>query len=277
MNFKYIVFRGELTIAEHNNGTSTLVGQANSAGAMAVGAVLYSNTPAFGVNPPTIASFSSIGGTPVNGVVRSKPEFTAPNGVNTSVNLGGPNIDGDGSPNFFGTSAAAPHAAAVAALLINGKNKFYNEVLTPAQVRSILTSTALDMSTPGFDFISGAGFLRADEAMATFAAPTPVITSLDIPSGTTPGTTPFIVTVEGGFLNPQSVVIVRGVEVPTVILNNNQAQADIPAFTGNPPIQIYTPPITPNGNDGGYSDSLFFFAPVKKAIRVVADLSLIHI
>ncbi|MBK9026184.1 MAG: S8 family serine peptidase [Saprospiraceae bacterium] len=106
-----------------------------------------------------------------------KPEFTAPNGVNTSMNLVVQTLMAM-VLNFFGTSAAAPHAAAVAALLINGKNKFYNEVLTPAQVRSILTSTALDMSTPGFDFISGAGFSRADEAMATFAAPTPVITSL---------------------------------------------------------------------------------------------------
>ena len=66
VNFKYVVFRGELNIAEHQQGNSTIVGQANAAGAMAVGAVLYTNSPAFG-NPPTIASFSSIGGALVNG------------------------------------------------------------------------------------------------------------------------------------------------------------------------------------------------------------------
>ena len=40
VNLKYIVFRGELVIDEHNSGTSTIVGQANAAGANAVGAVL---------------------------------------------------------------------------------------------------------------------------------------------------------------------------------------------------------------------------------------------
>ena len=99
VRFKYIVFRGELTINEHSSMTSTLVGQANAAGAMAVGAVLYTNTPAFGVSPATIASFSSGGGTTVENVIRQKPNFVGPNGVNTSVNFNHLNIDGDLLPN----------------------------------------------------------------------------------------------------------------------------------------------------------------------------------
>ncbi|MBL0095098.1 MAG: hypothetical protein IPP46_00450 [Bacteroidetes bacterium] len=59
VKIKYIVFRGDATINEHNQGTSTIVGQANATGAISVGAVLYSNTPVYGVNPPTVASFSS--------------------------------------------------------------------------------------------------------------------------------------------------------------------------------------------------------------------------
>ncbi|MBK9673486.1 MAG: hypothetical protein IPO70_14950, partial [Bacteroidetes bacterium] len=52
-----------------------------------------------------------------------KPDFCAPNGVNTTVNMGGVIIDADAFPNFFGTSCAAPHGAAVAALLIEAKLK----------------------------------------------------------------------------------------------------------------------------------------------------------
>ncbi len=50
----------------NTQGTGTVLGQANSSGAISVGAALYLNTPAYGVNPPTIASFSSRGGTLVN-------------------------------------------------------------------------------------------------------------------------------------------------------------------------------------------------------------------
>ena len=123
LQVKYVVFRGDLAILEYNTGTSTIVGQANALGAITVGAVLYSNTPYYGVNPPTIASFSSAGGTPVNGIVRSKPDVTAPNGVNTTVPLSTFDLDGDGNFEFYGTSAAAPHAAAVAALLTEAKKK----------------------------------------------------------------------------------------------------------------------------------------------------------
>ena len=89
VNFKYIVFRGDLTINNFNTGNSTLVGQANAAGAMAVGAVRYNTAPAFTGNKTYIAEpFSSLGGTPVNGVVRNKPDFMAPDGVSTTVNFG---------------------------------------------------------------------------------------------------------------------------------------------------------------------------------------------
>jgi subtilisin family serine protease len=147
-----------------NVGNSTIVGQANAEGAIAVGAVLYSNTPEFGVDPPTIASFSSRGGTLIDGVDRQKPEITAPNGVNTTVDLGGFNLEGDLFPNFFGTSAAAPHAAGVAALLFEAKSKFYNNTISPVEIREILTTTALDMNGPGYDPASGFGFIQADAA-----------------------------------------------------------------------------------------------------------------
>jgi Subtilase family/MBG domain (YGX type)/Secretion system C-terminal sorting domain len=272
VNFKYVVFRGELTINEYNSGTSTIVGQANAAGAIAVGAVLYTNTPPFGVNPPTIASFSSTGGTPVNGVTRQKPEIIAPNGINTTVGLGGPNIDGDLFPNFFGTSAAAPHAAGAAALLIEAKDKFYNAVMLPSELRTILLSTALNMDTPGFDFRTGFGLLRADTALSLLAAPVPIINSLQ-PADTsiTPGDTTFTLRLFGEFLTASSVIYFRGLPLPTVVISSTELNATIPAFTGNPPVQVYNPPFSTTNSDGGFSDSAFFFSPIKKNIIVTAD------
>src|SRR5688572_731704 len=118
VNFKLIVFRGDkLLFNEYNpSGSSTIVGQANAKGAMTVGAVLYSNTAAFGYKRPadadafTVASFSSIGGKLIRGEDRRKPDFVAPNGGNTTVELGRLNVDldlpagKDDFYNFFGTS-----------------------------------------------------------------------------------------------------------------------------------------------------------------------------
>ncbi len=86
--------------------------------------------------------FSSTGG-----AIRQKPDFAAADGVSTTV---------PGFSTFFGTSAAAAHAAGIAALLLS-----YNHALTPAQVRSALTSTALDIGPPGTDRNSGAGIVMA--------------------------------------------------------------------------------------------------------------------
>src|SRR4029078_11133386 len=125
VKFKYIIMRRAATIREYNTaGNSTIVGQANAMGALAVGAARYTQTPAYAFPPPTIEGFSSRGGTPVNGVLRNKPDFTAPDGGNTTVDMGSPlNLEPGESPvypNFFGTSAAAPHAGGVVALLISG-------------------------------------------------------------------------------------------------------------------------------------------------------------
>ena len=93
------------------------------------------------------------------GVVRQSPILTAVDGGNTSF-FGSDDSDPDTFPNFYGTSAAAPDAAAVAALMLQR-----NSTLTPAQIRTILSSTAVDMNAPGTDRESGAGLIDAFGAL----------------------------------------------------------------------------------------------------------------
>jgi subtilisin family serine protease len=70
---------------------------------------------------------------------RKKPDIAAPDGADTTFFYPGSNWDASGYPNFFGTSAAAPHAAGVAALMLG---KYGPGSLTPAQIKSYLISSA---------------------------------------------------------------------------------------------------------------------------------------
>lgn len=155
-------------VYEYVNGAgerSTIYGQPNAKGAIAVGAVQVRKTPLFGVNPPVLDEFSTRGGTPIlfdtagnrlsTPEIRQKPEIVGPNGVETTFEpLSGFNP-------FFGTSAAAPHVAAVAALLLQragGPNR-----LSPAQLLQIMQRTAIPLDPAG-NFRSGAGLVQADAA-----------------------------------------------------------------------------------------------------------------
>lgn len=60
-----------------------------------------------------------------------------------------------------GTSAAAPHVAAIAALLVAS-----GRATTPSQIRHALVSSALDLGPPGHDPFYGAGLVQASGALA---------------------------------------------------------------------------------------------------------------
>ncbi|MBP9081123.1 MAG: S8 family serine peptidase [Flavobacteriales bacterium] len=270
---KYIVYRGLLEINEYNGLTaSTLVGQANAAGAIAVGAVLYANTPEYSGITPTVASFSSRGGTSVNGLDRSKPDICAPNGVNTSVELGGVDYDGDGVPNFFGTSAAAPHAAGVAALLLQARTKYYGDVLAPGDLRALLRNTALDMGTPGHDVATGAGFILADSALMGLANPAAYLHGIQYDTTLTPGVDTLQLTIFGEYLGDSSTVWLDGVPLTNgVTLHGDTALVTIvDPFVGlYPEIQVYNPPMEgTNGLDGGLSNPLYFTTKPTILVRV---------
>lgn len=273
--FKYIIFRGDATIEGHP-GSSTIVGQANAEGAITVGAMLYANVNNQVLDYPSVASFSSRGGTTVNGTTRQKPDVTGPNGVNTTVTLSNNpifNIEPDEFPNFFGTSASAPHAAGVAALLIEGKKKFDLQTnVTPAEVKTLLQTSALDLHEPGFDFKSGDGAIQADSAMLTMANARPVITALITPPGLQPtNTADFTLRVTGQYLNTTTKIYVRGAEVPTNFVNSGEVTATVSGpISDDPPIQLYNPPKSPSGLDGGLSEALFLFSS-RKAVVVKAE------
>ena len=93
--------------------------------------------------PITPGNFSSSGGT-----VRLKPDIAAADRVSCAT---------PGSDPFTGTSAAAPHAAAIAALM-----KEYDPSLSPALARQVFAQTALDIEAPGFDRDSGHGIIMAE-------------------------------------------------------------------------------------------------------------------
>ena len=93
------------------------------------------------------------------GVVRQKPDITAADGVATTLPAN------SGLNPFFGTSAAAPHAGAIAALL-----KSANPSQTAAQIRTALTSTAIDIETAGVYRTTGVGIVMAFQSLAAIGA-----------------------------------------------------------------------------------------------------------
>ena len=169
-------------------------------------------TPAIDLSPCAPAclnDFSSAGNVPIYfdrfgnrlGVAENRvnPSVTGPDGGNTSFFFSDSSYDDDDGnginspfstfisgldepgneyPNFFGTSASAPHVAAVAALMLQKK-----PALTPAEIRQILEETARPMTLRftsarptitfpiteigpgGYDYDSGFGLVDAAAAL----------------------------------------------------------------------------------------------------------------
>jgi hypothetical protein len=176
-DMKIVTFNGNGTVGNgfaSNTNDGTVYGHAAAANAIAVGAASYAQTPAFGTSPPIVESFSSGGptriffdtaGNPIS-LVRQTPQITAPDGGNTTF-FGSDDADADSLPNFYGTSAAAPDAAAVAALMLQA-----NGTLSASVIKTALMNSAIDMNNPatpgfdtGFDVGTGAGLIQADRAI----------------------------------------------------------------------------------------------------------------
>ncbi len=178
---KYIDFDGRASNLEYATNSPTSFGHPNAEGAAAVGAAFYLDTPAFGTTPPLLESFSSLGGTEIlfdtagnrlaTPELRQTVDFVAVDGTNTTFFGGDIGDDSGNFPNFFGTSAAAPHAAAVAALMLEAANEAGLDP-TPQDIYTALEASAIDMDNPftagfdvGYDAASGFGLIQADLAI----------------------------------------------------------------------------------------------------------------
>jgi subtilisin family serine protease len=96
-----------------------------------------------------------------------KPDIVLPGvNVNSTVREGG--YSGD---TWNGTSMACPHAAGVAALMLQK-----NPSLSPAGIDSLLELSAIDLGAPGKDNVFGAG--RVDAYAAVAATPTALLPDL---------------------------------------------------------------------------------------------------
>jgi hypothetical protein len=121
----------------------------------------------------TPGNVSSTGGTVLN-----KPDLTAADRVSVTGAGGFPTV-------FSGTSAAAPHAAAIAALI-----KSADLTLTATQVRTALLNSAIDIHALGVDRNSGVGIVMADTGVSSVLGP---LMTIDQPAASATVTQPFVI------------------------------------------------------------------------------------
>lgn len=150
----------------------TIFGHSGSADAVSVGAVPFNDSSEpeeYSSRGPVRHDFGPVEGTKaakklVSPEILSKPDLVATDcGLTTFFAFF---VPGQGW-RFCGTSAAAPHAAGVAALMLDEKSA------TPAQVRAALQASALEVGEVGeFGACAvGAGLIDATEAIEDLLSP----------------------------------------------------------------------------------------------------------
>lgn len=166
-NSRYLHLSANRGLLEHRTA-GQIAGHPAAVDAFAVAAVNARNrtTPFTGVEkveryttdgPRRVFYYSD--GTPITpgnvlstgGMVRNKPDIAAADCVRVAT---------PGFSPFCGTSAAAPHAAAIAALMLSAKPD-----MTVAEVRQAFIASSFDIEAAGWDRDSGHGLIMADRVL----------------------------------------------------------------------------------------------------------------
>lgn len=151
---------------------STIIGHSQAEHGYAIGAAPYYNRDVaeeFSSRGSTIYYFDD-GGNALNPPRQiNKPDFLGIDGCDTSFFGGDIANDANTLPNFFGTSAAAPNVAGVAALVLQAAGGAGS--LTAARLRTLLKKTAVDLGTAGFDTTYGYGRPHALGAITAVRGP----------------------------------------------------------------------------------------------------------
>lgn len=170
---KYVNF-GTHNLNEFDTQSPTVNPHAGGGTCVAVAAAPYweAATEAFSSHGPSTFLFDNTGTALATPEVRAKPDFTSNDGANNT--FFGVDFEGDGPPNFFGTSAAAPHAAGVAAIL----RQAFPTANRDAIYNTMVASTT-DIGIAGVDSIAGAGVIDAYKAIY----PNPIPAPLDVTEG----------------------------------------------------------------------------------------------
>ncbi|NPV22971.1 S8 family serine peptidase [Bradyrhizobium sp. 81013] len=157
---KEILAGNGLSVSISGANAGTVFGHAMTPGVITVGAVNSAYTPAFGYTPVPESFSSSGAGTEIL-FANDGTRLTTPLQLSPVVVSGIDNIATtvSGFSAFYGTSAAAPSVAAIAALILTA-----NATLSYADVSVILQQTAIPMSNQA---VAGAGLAQINPAVSS--------------------------------------------------------------------------------------------------------------
>lgn len=286
--FRYIVFRSDgLEYLEYLEGGPTVSGHAMTEAAVTVGAVFHELA-----QNPSPQAFSSYAGVLSNNVALNV-DISAPDGVDiNNITNFGTDTDGNDFKNFFGTSAAAPHAAAALGLLISALPTWYpnglpqdliddlglvvenNSNVLGDQALALLKRAAIPSGIPEQ---AGIGLINAVGALQDIATQTAILTKVEVPEEKKDSLSivPVQVTLIGKYI-PENPKVFLGEgdsqqELDIISSNDTEIVVTVPPFVGAPNALVNTISITDSGEDGGNSNPLPIIDDGRIAVKIYAD------